>query len=925
MEVATLSALAADALVAALVTEAREDVRQKVARWFGRGEPDSGIERRMDATWQRLTREARADISQLQEAEAAAWRTRFADLLADYPDTADDLRALIGEIAGDSIAALSHSAAAGRDMAPMADHGSVAANIVHGDVAVGPYLAGHGGRLAGSGAAVLGGPGSIVGALGGTAIGTYHAAPREQAARLPVSLSPRPDSLAGREDLLVRLDRMLADGEPPRKVVLCGMSGVGKTSLAVEYAHRHLAEVGVAWQVRAEDPEVAAADLAELAAQLGGREIADPRNPVASAHAVLASHSAPWLIVFDNAPDQTSVRDLLPPAGNGCVIVTSQSQHWPFAQMLDVPMLDVVTATQFLVNRANDPDQLSAFKLAGELGGLPLALEQAAAYVRAAGITLSTYLDLFGQRQAELLARGDAVGHPDSVRTTVALALARLEDRWAIAVGLLRLLTCLAPETIPLDLLLTRSSAGKTEGTATAIVTALTGDPIAVADAISALRRCSLVSTAGAGMVLVHRLVRVIVADQTPADQVTIWRHAAASLVEHAIPADVSDLAVWPVCAMLLPHAQASLELTSDGIQRIAQYLGDSGNYPAARDLLQQIAEALNTADGYGPEHPKTLAACVALANWTGLAGDMAGARDLLSVLVPTLDQLVGAEHPETLAARGSLADWTGLAGDAAAARDMFAEVVLARETVSGPEHPDTLTAQANLASFTGRAGDAAAARDQYAELIPARKRNSGAEHPDTLTALANQARWTGMAGDAAAARDLLTALVPIRERVSGPEHPLTLIDRANLAYWTGQTGDALSARNLLTALIPVWEKVAGFEHPDTLNSRAHLARFTGEAGDAAAARDMFAELAPIRQKILGTEHPYTLTDRANLEHFDGKAGDAETARDMFAELVPDCEKVLGPEHPDTLTARTNLAFWSGRSGMAIKATSLWR
>ena len=75
-------------------------------------------------------------------------------------------------------------------------------------------------------------------------------------------------------------------------MVLSGVGGVGKTSLAAEYAHRHLAEVGVAWQVDCEDLLMAAQDLAELAAQVGGRELADPRDPVASAHAVLAAFPA---------------------------------------------------------------------------------------------------------------------------------------------------------------------------------------------------------------------------------------------------------------------------------------------------------------------------------------------------------------------------------------------------------------------------------------------------------------------------------------------------------------------------------------------------------------------------------------------------------------------------------------------------------
>ena len=98
-------------------------------------------------------------------------------------------------------------------------------------------------------------------------------------------------------------------------MALCGLGGAGKTSVALEYAHRHLAEVGLAWQFPAEDPAVLAAGFGELAAQLGARELLDARDPVASVHGVLAASRTEWLLVFDNAPDRASVAAFVPPAG----------------------------------------------------------------------------------------------------------------------------------------------------------------------------------------------------------------------------------------------------------------------------------------------------------------------------------------------------------------------------------------------------------------------------------------------------------------------------------------------------------------------------------------------------------------------------------------------------------------------------------
>ena len=170
---------------------------------------------------------------------------------------------------------------------------------------------------------------------GSTAIGTFEYQRRPDVASQPVRLAPRPAFLAGREELLAELDARLTGtqgGSGPRLVALCGLGGAGKTSVAVEYAHRHLAEVAVCWQFAAEDPAVLAAESAVLAAQLGAREIIDPRDAVASVHAVLARQEAGWLMVFDNAPDRASVERFVPPAGPGRLLITTQNQHWPPGQ-----------------------------------------------------------------------------------------------------------------------------------------------------------------------------------------------------------------------------------------------------------------------------------------------------------------------------------------------------------------------------------------------------------------------------------------------------------------------------------------------------------------------------------------------------------------------------------------------------------------
>ena len=170
--------------------------------------------------------------------------------------------------------------------------------------------------------------------------------------------------------------------------------------------------------------------------------------------------------------------------------------------------------------------------------------------------------------------------------------------------------------------------------------------------------------------------------------------------MEAAIPGDPELPGNWPTCAALLPHAQAVLDLTSGGMWQIAQYLGYSGSYTAARDLFQSIADAFRDDDAHGAEHPDALNARASLARWTGQAGDAAAARDQLAALVQVRERVLGAEHPDTLADRADLARYTGEAGDAAGARDQYAALLPVRERVQGAEHRETLTTRASLAYF---------------------------------------------------------------------------------------------------------------------------------------------------------------------------------------------------------------------------------
>jgi hypothetical protein len=257
-----------------------------------------------------------------------------------------------------------------------------------------------------------------------------------------VRMSPLTQELVGRDDLLAAIhDRLTSPATaPPRLLALHGLGGVGKTSLALEYARRHAGYYQLIWELPAEDTTLLSAGITDLAHALGYTDLADVTDPVAIVHSALATRDSPWLLLLDNAPDAASVHHVVPPAGAGDVLVTSRSAHWPRDVGVEVGVLEPQVAAELLLAGTEDDDVEAAAALAAALGSLPLALTQAAAYLRETGRSVAEYTALLtGRSRQALLGRGEAAGYRDRVASTWSLAFERLATEQPASVTLLRL------------------------------------------------------------------------------------------------------------------------------------------------------------------------------------------------------------------------------------------------------------------------------------------------------------------------------------------------------------------------------------------------------------------------------------------------------------------------------------------------------
>jgi tetratricopeptide (TPR) repeat protein len=648
------------------------------------------------------------------------------------------------------------------------------------------------------------------------------------------NLAPRNPDFSGRAALLEELHQTLTGGGQAAVVqaaTVHGLGGVGKTQLALEYAHRYASDYDVIWWVPAEQPLAIPGLLAGLARRLGVPEQADQAELVASLWDELRQRDR-WLLVYDNAQGPRELAPYRPPSGAGRVLVTSRTPTWgrgTAAVRLDV--LKREESVAFLRRRIGSNDTASLGALAEVLGDLPLALEQAAAYLDETKSTPAGYLELFREHGAALLALGEPLTTEQTVATTWQVALDRLGATPG-APELLSLCAFLAPDDIPRALLSEQAEALPEP------LSGIVSQPLAVNEAVRALGRYSLVALTTDSL-SVHRLVQTVVcASLSSADQLK-WGGATARLLVTAFP-EGAEVAAWPACGRLLPHAvtvldhaqalEVDAETTADLRSKAASYLWHRGQYRQAETWQEQaLADYRQTL---GCDHPNTLTAMNNLAETRRTLGDLDGARELHEQTLAASRRVLGDDHPNTLISIHNLAGIRFEFGDLDGARELLEQALAANRRVLGGDHPDTLDLMNALAVTRSEFGDLDGARELHEQTLADRQRVLGRDHPDTLHSINNLAVTRLKLGNLDGANELFEQVLADRRRVLGDDHPDTLISMHNLAMTRRGLRDLHGARDLHEQALAGRMQVLGEDHPDTLTSMNNLAAIRRELGE---------------------------------------------------------------------------------------------
>jgi tetratricopeptide (TPR) repeat protein len=731
----------------------------------------------------------------------------------------------------------------------------------------------------------------------------------------------------GRNDLLARLRQQLVERH---RAALSGLGGVGKTQTAIEYAARHRADYpsGVFW-VNAETTSGLTGGFVQIAAALGLPVAAsNDQETVVKAVMKWLNGTSGWLLVLDNVDDRRTIQTFVPEDAEGHVLMTSREPIFAevgIPRALEVRDLDGDEAVSFLLARtgredAEPDDRAAAAELAAELGCLPLALEQAAAYTSETSAAFSVYLSAFRKRRVTLLEKSGGLVAHDSVAVTWRANFEAVERESAAAADVLRMSALLAPDAIPFKLFLDGSHV-----LGEPIAEALTdSDDLAMTEVLRPLARYSLIrSDASSRTFSVHRLVQDIVWEAVAESDRSALVERAVHALDAAFPS--VEYANWQQCERLTAHIfsiaawlqsyAAAPESAIRVLNRAGHYLRERGRSAEAQRLHER---ALSIAErAFGPEHRESATSLNYLASvyWDqALYGE---ARRIAERALRILERELGTDHPDVARSLNTLGLIHHEQGHYAEATPLHERAMVIRERAFGPDHADVARSRTNLAHVKLAQGRYREAHALYELSLKTWERAFGPDHPAISTALTNLGNVHYDSGRFAEALSLFERSLTISERTLGPDDPDLAIGLSNLASALIKQGRHSEALPLNERALTIWERTLGPDHPSLAFSLNGLAEAERHLGRYAEAEALFKRALTIRERVLGADHPDLsegLTGLADLYAHIGRTGDAAA---LYQRALDIQERALGSNHPkvaDTLVGLAVLRTESPRS-----------
>jgi len=677
----------------------------------------------------------------------------------------------------------------------------------------------------------------------------------------------------GREEVLsqlhhaLQMENVVALSQPQG---ITGLGGIGKTQTVLEYAYRYRNDYDAVLWVRADSTTALTASLVELAQvlKLPERDRQDQEVIIQAVLRWFRLHTN-WLLIYDNIDNLFLAEPFLPKAGSGHLLFTTRSHMLGgLAQRLDIQKMEPEVGALLLLRRASilalpellaaahPQDQSIASAISQELDGLPLALDQAGAYIKEAPCPLPEYLIRYRARRSDLLhTRGTFDrDYPASVATTWSLSFEKLAQAAPEASELLNFCAFLAPDAIPEEIL--------TVGAAHLgpILAPVATHPIQLDHLCREVLRFSLFQRGSDDRTLtVHRLVQAVLLDGMSAEVQCQWMERAVNAVEVTFPS--AEFTTWPACERLLPHALSCAFWVKQ-----------------ASFVTTEAANLLNRAGRYLSDHAQ-----------------YAQAEPLLEHSVAMRKQCLGAEHIETVHAFHDLAHLYREQGRHKQAEQLFQQTLRILEEALGVNHPSIIHSLHALAALSQRQGNYQQAEQLFRLALDISERRLEPEHPDIAHSLHGLAHVCEEQGKYEQAEQFYLRALCLRKDALGSEHYLVAQSMHGLASIYRRQRKYELAEQLFRQTIHIWEQGLGrSDHPDIARSLHGLAHIYEAQGKSEQAESHFLQTLAVCKHCLGDEHPEIATILRSLALFYQKQGRMTEAEQLCQQALLLFQQVYG-------------------------------
>jgi tetratricopeptide (TPR) repeat protein len=698
----------------------------------------------------------------------------------------------------------------------------------------------------------------------------------------------------GREAILQQVHQaFFSTAGMPVMQALSGLAGIGKTQTALEYAYRFRTEYQAVLWLAAETRQILTTKCLHLAPLLHlSVQNEDQSQPViASVKQWLQQHDQ-WLLILDNVEDLTLLYEIVPTFYTGHVLLTTREQApGSLARRRYLERLTDAESALLLCHRstilaleepledASPGTREMAYEVGRLLDGLPLALDQAGAYIEETGCSIADYLKRYQTSRAFLLQRRGHIPdlHPSSVTTTFTLSFTRLAQQDALAVAMLRLCAFLSPDAIPEEFL---SQAGTRAAWPDQKACSLPEEPDAVAvdSALMALRQSSLLQRhPETRMVSLHRLVQTVLKEQMDEQERRMWAERAVQIVSAAFP-DVERLTTWSLCQRYLPQASACMALieqwqmnSPEALRLIAHtsaYLRERVQQAQADTLATRAATLdLQALEPFSHDPITNFFSLLRHAYYQGKY------REISSVIheqVTLLEQRLGPGHPDTIYLLIGQAFLLQMEGNYFRAEELYQQALTTenvsllyqRLALSDKERGEVglphigfvlsllgqlYTAQGNYPQAEACFQQSRAVWDQYTHLAPHLFKGPYL-HGYALLSLIQQ-RYE-------MARDLLQQEQVLLEEILGENHPLRADNINAFAHLALVQGEHASAERLLRQAQVIFERTTGLEHPFVAETFHLWAQVHLRQGNLDQAEELGRRAVQVSEHTQGPAHP---------------------------------------------------------------------